>query len=145
MCLSGCVEVGVKHDRIPNASFADFVPVIFKQAHPRNDGPFDASDGDEPELFSSIMDENLRLIKAQPKRRVRVIGSTDDSECVARECIYLSARRALVIEEWLIVRGVARSRFDPIMLLGENYPASENNGEDGRRRNRRAEIGFSSE
>jgi len=142
-CLSQISFAEANQDS--KASYGGFISIFFKPGFPAKDDVLDSSASIKPELFSKIMNENLSLITALPNERVRVIGSTDDTECIGRECIYLSARRALLIEEWLIAHGVSRSRMDPIMVLGKDYPASENNSMDGRELNRRAEIAFSSE
>lgn len=136
-------RVAVAQDPVhENSSMEELVPVFFKKGFPCESGSSALSSVEDAEQVVRVLEENLRLIQEQAEKRVRVIGSTDDKECSGSECAYLSVRRALFVQTWLVDHGVAKFRFDPIIVLGQDFPASENNSESGRGRNRRAEVEF---
>lgn len=74
--------------------------------------------------------------------RVEVIAGTDDRECGGRACYELASRRALLVYKWLVSEGVPKERMALPVSCGSASPIENNDDEESRSRNRRAEIGF---
>ena len=82
----------------------------------------------------------MKLLKNLPKVRLKAIGFTDGNECVASECAALSLRRAKYVRDWFLEHGVPKERLDEPEGRGSNEPIDTNETEEGRQRNRRAEV-----
>jgi len=79
-----------------------------------------------------VLSENLDILK------VRVEGHTD-SRGGDRYNLRLSQSRAESVVNWLVERGVARERLEPVGL-GERQPIDSNDTPDGRQTNRRVQF-----
>ena len=75
---------------------------------------------------------------ANPKILIEIGGHTDSSGSIEHN-ILLSMRRANAVRDFLISEGVEESRMKA-KGFGESRPVSDNETEEGRRRNRRTEI-----
>jgi outer membrane protein OmpA-like peptidoglycan-associated protein len=73
-----------------------------------------------------------------PNSLIDVMGHTDSTGSDAYN-LDLSRRRAESVTNFLVSRGVARSRIESLGY-GEQYPIADNTTVDGRARNRRVEI-----
>ena len=82
--------------------------------------------------------EVAEVIKAYPKRPVRIEGHTDS---VASDDYNqkLSERRAGSVQTWLAGKGIETGRLTP-RGLGETKPVADNGTAEGRQRNRRVEV-----
>jgi outer membrane protein OmpA-like peptidoglycan-associated protein len=81
----------------------------------------------------------LEVLNEQPDiQRLRVEGHTDNRGSV-RYNIGLSKRRARAVVDWLVDRGIDRSRL-VAEGVGPNRPIANNNSEEGRQLNRRVEF-----
>lgn len=82
------------------------------------------------------LDGVARFMNANPSANVQVVGHTDDvgsDDYNSR----LGARRATVVKEYLVSKGIAAGRI-ATMTRGESEPADSNATDAGRARNRRA-------
>jgi outer membrane protein OmpA-like peptidoglycan-associated protein len=84
------------------------------------------------------LDRLVDAIRKQPGARVTVEGHTDDvgTDEYNRS---LSERRAQAVAAYLVQKGIAGDRITA-RGLGKSRPAGPNDGDQGRRRNRRVEI-----
>jgi len=85
-----------------------------------------------------ILDEAIRVLKAEPDIRVSIQGHTDSIGTDAYN-LRLSQRRAESVREYLIRGGIAASRLEAVGK-GESQPVASNDTADGRAQNRRAEL-----
>lgn len=120
---------------------ADFIGVNFKPGRPAEGEDFIES------LASDASREALKhdlavLASFPPKIPLRVVGHTDNKECVGAECIDLSRRRANVLHAWFVTHGAPASRFDLPSGFGAARPIRDNTTEAGRAMNRRAYISY---
>jgi outer membrane protein OmpA-like peptidoglycan-associated protein len=85
-----------------------------------------------------VLDRVAASMIEYPNSLIDVMGHTDSTGSDAYN-LDLSRRRAEAVTNFLVSRGVARSRVESIGY-GEQYPVADNTTEDGRARNRRVEI-----
>jgi len=88
----------------------------------------------------SVLDSLLPTIQSHSTWNVNVKGHTDSTGPDAYNQD-LSKRRALAVVNYLVSKGVDRSRLKAIGV-GENMPVSTNDTRSGRAENRRADILF---
>ncbi len=86
-----------------------------------------------------LVDEIAKVLVDHPElTKVRVEGHTDsDGNDVAN--LKLSQARANAVVEYLVGKGVERSRLDPVGF-GEMRPIAENSTKEGKEKNRRVEF-----
>jgi outer membrane protein OmpA-like peptidoglycan-associated protein len=84
------------------------------------------------------LDRIVASIKGQPGARITVEGHTDDVGADDYNTA-LSERRAQAVATYLAQKGIARDRITA-HGFGKSRPAARNDGDEGRRRNRRVEI-----
>jgi len=86
----------------------------------------------------AVLDEVARSLKDWPEVRVEVAGHTDsqNSEAYNQK---LSERRAQAVMDYLVARGIDRSRL-VAKGYGEAQPIADNRTADGRGANRRVEL-----
>ncbi|MFT3764666.1 MAG: OmpA family protein [Minicystis sp.] len=84
------------------------------------------------------LDRVVATIRARPGARVTVEGHTDDVGDDAYNQA-LSERRARAVADHLAQKGIPRDRIEA-RGLGETRPVVPNDGDEGRRKNRRVEI-----
>lgn len=92
-----------------------------------------------PEVTARLLRDDLALIKLLPREKFRVVGATDDRECVQDACKELSRRRADAVIEWLVTQGIPASQLTsdvrgPYMGVEHRYT------EGDRRVSRRVDI-----
>jgi flagellar motor protein MotB len=87
-----------------------------------------------------ILDEISSLLITYQGIKVKVIGGTDNRECSNKACDTLSLRRAQYVHKWLLAHGVRPEQLGPPEGHGNREPLDYNATEEGRSRNRRAEI-----
>ena len=86
----------------------------------------------------SSLEEVVDLLQTEPDKKIRVEGHTD-SLGDADENLLLSEQRAKAVLEALVSMGVASDRISSLGM-GEDFPISSNEDEDGRARNRRVDV-----
>lgn len=85
-----------------------------------------------------MLDEVARLLREAPAMRLRIEGHTDASGDEGANVI-LSRRRAEVVRDYLVSRGVDTSRLE-VQGYGSARPIDTNRTEEGRAHNRRIEL-----
>lgn len=121
---------------------ADFVGVSFKTGK-----PIQSHDTLRDTLTSSLdeeaLEKDLELLKRTPPDiPLRIVGFTDSKECLNQACLELSLRRAQYVNDWLVNRGIPKSRLSEPQGFGATRPIDDNETEQGRARNRRAYISY---
>ena len=103
-----------------------------------SDISFDTGSADLKPSLRTVLDEFAKGVSSDPGLSVRVVGHTDStgSEAVNER---LSLERAASVGDYLVDRGVTRSRIDA-SGRGARQPLADNASADGRARNRRVEI-----
>lgn len=109
------------------ARVIDLVGVIFKS----NSDELDASSNES-------LDQAVKTLQTNPDVRVIVAGHTD-SRGDARYNLALSEKRARIVRDYLIARGVESSRLSA-RGYGETEPVASNETATGRAMNRRVEL-----
>lgn len=84
------------------------------------------------------LDQVIDLLRTYPNNKLRVTGHTDSVGGTAYNQ-RLSERRAHAVADYLVKKGIARSRMN-LVGLGEGRPTASNKDEEGRAQNRRVEI-----
>jgi outer membrane protein OmpA-like peptidoglycan-associated protein len=87
---------------------------------------------------SGELDKVVAAIRRQPKARVTIEGHTDDVGADEYN-LALSERRAAAVADYLAGKGVGRDRMTS-RGYGKSRPVKANDGDEGRRKNRRVEI-----
>ncbi len=85
-----------------------------------------------------IMDQVVDILNRYPDYNVNVLGFTDDRGNAAANQT-LSANRAKTVADYLVSKGVSRSRITS-QGFGETSPIASNDTAEGRRMNRRVEF-----
>jgi OOP family OmpA-OmpF porin len=91
----------------------------------------------EPE-FEPVLDVAADELRANPDVRVEVAGHTDSTGADDYNQA-LSERRANSVVDYLVSKGIDRSRLEPAGS-GESQPVADNGTPDGRAQNRRVEL-----
>jgi OOP family OmpA-OmpF porin len=86
----------------------------------------------------AALDRVVESLRGEPGARVTVEGHTDDVGTDEYN-LSLSERRAQAVAAYLVQQGVARDHLAS-RGYGKGRPAAANDGDEGRRRNRRVEI-----
>jgi outer membrane protein OmpA-like peptidoglycan-associated protein len=89
-------------------------------------------------LGREVLEETVRHLRQRPTGLVLVEGHAS-REGGAEHNLSLSRRRAIMVRNFLMERGIPRARFE-LRFLGETRPLASNDGEAGRIRNRRVEL-----
>ena len=112
----------------------------FKEGLPKANEDLESALGDSKEFFLGALEINARTMKNYPHIRFEVLGFTDDKECTDIQCRKLAARRAKLVYDWLISKGVLASTLTPPAEHGNSMPIDDNKTVAGRTRNRRVEL-----
>ncbi|MBM4398210.1 MAG: OmpA family protein, partial [Deltaproteobacteria bacterium] len=88
--------------------------------------------------FRPLLDRVAQTLKADRSFKVGVSGHADETGSEEYNAA-LSRRRAQGVVQYLVSRGVQRSRLS-IEAYGEACPAAGNESDEGRQRNRRVEF-----
>ena len=99
---------------------------------------FDVDKYDLKEKSLTELQKILRFLKENPAVKVEISGHTDNTGSPAYN-IQLSQKRAQSVNDYLVSNGIASQRLIP-KGYGSNQPLSDNESEDGRRKNRRIEF-----
>jgi len=91
----------------------------------------------------AVLDEAAEILKRYPGLQVEVVGHTDaiGSNAVNQR---LSERRARTVYNYLVNKGIDRSRLVGPTGYGKTQPIAPNDTRDGRAQNRRTELIISS-
>ncbi|WP_281849294.1 OmpA family protein [Dyella sp. GSA-30] len=122
------------------ASTFDIPSVLFGERRPfANDGIETALSGyDNP---SEVLKNGAMAIpKLKDHFLVKIVGYTDNHECVVAECDHLSLKRAQLVYKWMLAHGVSARQLLPPEGRGANDPVGDNATSDGRQLNRRVEF-----
>lgn len=99
---------------------------------------FDFDSSDVRAEYNDLITAHARYLAANPSRRVRVEGNTDERG--SREYnIGLGERRAQAVRRALMLQGVSESQITTVSY-GEERPAVTGHAEESWSRNRRANI-----
>jgi len=90
-----------------------------------------------PESYPILYDAAKTLLR-NPDIKVEIQGYTDNIDSESYN-IKLGQRRADVVKDYLVSKGVAASRLN-VVSYGESDPVADNNTADGRAMNRRIEF-----
>jgi outer membrane protein OmpA-like peptidoglycan-associated protein len=93
-------------------------------------------------LGREVLEETVRHLRQQRSGLVLVDGHAS-SEGGSEYNLSLSRRRAIMVRNFLMERGIPRTRFE-LRFLGESRPLAGNDTEGGRIRNRRVELSAAS-
>lgn len=105
-----------------------------------NDKVYFATDSaDIAERSFAILDEVVRVLKENPKVRIRVEGHTDDRAQPGFDNQKLSERRAESVKQYFVGKGIAAKRIQS-KGWGPDKPIAPNDDEAGREKNRRVEF-----
>lgn len=84
------------------------------------------------------LDRLLEFLEKQPKVRAEIGGHTDNVGTDEYNRV-LSQQRAQAVLDYLVMKGIARTRLDA-MGYGESKPVDSNETDEGRQNNRRVEF-----
>ncbi len=90
------------------------------------------------EKYKADLDELADYLKANPDMRISVSGHTDSRESESYN-MALSDRRATYVCNYLVKKGIKKSRFDKY-FYGKSKPVASNDTPEGMALNRRVEI-----
>jgi OOP family OmpA-OmpF porin len=85
-----------------------------------------------------LLREDIGDLKEHTELKIRIEGYTDSIGSEAYN-LSLSEKRANSVKGYLVAEGIAADRILTIGF-GEQYPVTSNETEEGRAKNRRAEI-----
>jgi outer membrane protein OmpA-like peptidoglycan-associated protein/type II secretory pathway predicted ATPase ExeA len=88
--------------------------------------------------YAKLLDRVAAYLERHPGQRVSLQGYSDNIGNRDYN-LFISKYRALVVEYYLIGKGVPAERMQ-ILGMGEGYPVGSNDTPEGRRHNRRVEI-----
>lgn len=94
--------------------------------------------GITPEL-QQYLDALVEYLRSNPSAEVRIIGHTDEFGGTLEETQSISEQRAQQVVEYLVRRGISRSRLFA-SGVGARQPIADNRTAEGRLRNRRVDI-----
>ena len=89
-------------------------------------------------LGREVLEQTARHLR-QHKRGLVLVEGHASSEGGAGYNLSLSRKRAIMVRNFLMERGIPRERFE-LRFLGETRPIADNGTETGRMRNRRVEL-----
>jgi OOP family OmpA-OmpF porin len=89
-------------------------------------------------MFSLVLEEIAKILQQKSTKGLVIEGHTD-SICTAEYNQLLSERRANVIKEFLVSKGLSASNLTA-KGVGEQRPIADNTTKEGRKRNRRVEL-----
>jgi len=99
---------------------------------------FDFNSAQIKSSFYAPLNKIAEIMQSYPRTQITIVGHTD-SVGSDQYNLQLSLRRATAVADYLITRGVAKSRLGT-EGHGEMEPIASNDSEEGRARNRRVEI-----
>ncbi|QWT20900.1 OmpA family protein [Bacillus sp. NP157] len=113
-------------------------PVFFESSMPSKSTTLSQALSDT-EGSEKVLAMDLAVINKLPASyKIQVVAQTDSSECINKECLELSLRRAALVNQWLLEHGVPSTRLLTPIGLGNEQPISSNSTAIGRGRNRYA-------
>ena len=127
-------------DKGAHVDFDQSSSVLFKPGRPRDDDTLEASIIVPADHFDRL-NGLLAMVIHNQLFVIKVTGFADTGECVEPDCTALSKRRALMIQRLLLEKHVSPQILLAPTWLGTTAPLDVSGDEDGRRRNRRVEIG----
>ena len=119
---------------------AGFLGVKFKSGHPSVGESFLEASAPPERDQEQALELDAGGLRKVPGVRVEIVGFTDDRECVGQECYELSLRRAKMVHDWFVSRGIPRQSLQEPQGRGAEAAIYDNATEEGRRQNRRVEV-----
>jgi OOP family OmpA-OmpF porin len=104
----------------------------------RGSTTFQVGSADLAPEATTLLDQAIAILLANPSTTLLVAGHTDDVGDDAAN-LALSEARAQVVVDYFVAGGVEASRLSAIGL-GETDPIADNGTEEGRAQNRRIEF-----
>jgi hypothetical protein len=147
LALAGCSCCATKasspNDGVPRnpPASTELLAVLFKEGKPSAGDSLPEAVTDA-EFTVSALKRDAEIINRVEALRFQVVGTTDNKECDAQECIELSLRRAKLVHAWLVNYGVSESKLKPPVGRGDQAPLTDNSTEAARSANRRAIVDF---
>jgi outer membrane protein OmpA-like peptidoglycan-associated protein len=86
----------------------------------------------------NVLNDVLKLLNNQSGWKMKIEGHTDSTGTKAGNQV-LSQQRAGAVVDWLVGKGIARTRL-VAAGLGDSRPVADNSTDQGRARNRRVEL-----
>ena len=105
-----------------------------------SDIQFDFDTSEIKPRYCLVLDEVAEMISQNSRIKIKILGHTDNVGADGYNQI-LSKKRADGVKNYLLRKGIDRSRLIPIGL-GEQRSKASNETEDGRALNRRVELIF---
>lgn len=134
--LSWCFAVAASNA----GASAQLAGVEFRAGHPLTGESLTDAVTTPDDNAKRALKEDADVLREMPSARVQIVGFTDSTECMGRQCYELSLRRARVVYEWLVAHGVPRGNLVEPVGRGSEMAIDDNGTEAGRQRNRRAEV-----
>jgi hypothetical protein len=125
----------------PATSGPELLAITFKEGRPR-DGDALLESVTDLNFTEHALDRDLQIIKRFTQLQFQVSGTTDDKECAPDTCDALSLRRARLVHDWFLRRGVQDSSLKSPIGRADKAPITDNATEDARSANRRAIVDF---
>lgn len=99
---------------------------------------FDVNKSDLKPESTPELDRLLNLLNINQKLRIEIGGHTDNTGTESLN-LPLSQNRAKAVFDWLAAKGIAQARMT-YKGYGSSVPLTDNDNEEGKRKNRRTEI-----
>jgi OOP family OmpA-OmpF porin len=123
------------------ATDIDFKGVFFKEGLPSGGGDLAGSTVMFDDYVVPVLKgDTATFLSLKSDAKVKIVGFTDDHECVDEACKTLSLRRAQLVNAWLLAHGFPADKLLAPEGHGSSEPVDTNATADGRQRNRRAEF-----
>lgn len=121
----------------PTVDPIDFAPVLFETGKAKIADPIIEMVGFDP---TRDLEDAGDILRRFPNFEISITGHTDTRECSGDACLDLSRRRAQFVADWLIARGLERTRIKDVHGMGSRDPVGHNEVANERALNRRVEI-----
>jgi hypothetical protein len=119
----------------------DFKNVYFQESLPRPGDDLGGSSVMFNDYVVPVLNANSStFLSLKSNAKVKIVGFTDNKECVGDACKVLSLHRAQLVNAWLLAHGFPQDRLLVPEGHGSAEPIDTNITADGRQRNRRAEF-----
>jgi hypothetical protein len=87
-----------------------------------------------------VLKELLQALKDNPTIGARIVGFADKHECKAAECDALSLRRARLVFDWFLMKGIPAAQLKGPEGESTAFPLDDSDTEDGKKLNRRVQL-----
>jgi flagellar motor protein MotB len=122
------------------ASTVQLASIDFQPGHPTPTESLADATSYSVDILNQVIDTNSSALKEMPELGVEIAGFSDSSECIAQECNDLSFRRATLVYELLLGRGVPASKLRGPRGYGLQFPLEDGSSDKARRLNPRVQF-----